>query len=79
MRTQARRGKVMKLTMKRIYTGVSYLCGWFDKNPVATLIFAAYVVFLYVCVFLVYRTRRRIDDKLLNDELQLFKTRDKSR
>ena len=61
-----------------IYTGVSYLCGWFDKKPLATLIFAAYVVFLYVCVFLVYRTRRRLDDKLLNDELRLFKTRDKS-
>ncbi|MGN0426972.1 MAG: DUF3021 domain-containing protein [Agathobacter sp.] len=62
-----------------IYTGVSYLCGWFDKNPLATLIFAAYVIFLYVCVFLVYRTRRQIDDKLLNDELRLFKTRDKSK
>lgn len=61
-----------------IYTGLSYLCGWLDRNPVATLVFAAYVIFLYVCVFFVYRTRRQIDDKLLNDDLRMFKTRDKN-
>lgn len=60
-----------------IYTGVSYFCSWFDRNLTATIIFAAYVVFLYVCVFLVYRMRRRIDDKILNEELRMFKTREK--
>lgn len=60
-----------------IYSGLSYVFGWFDRNLYVTLGFAAYVVLIYVCVFLVYRARRRIDDKILNDDLTLFKTRNK--
>ena len=58
-----------------IYTAVSYICGWFDKNVYVTMGFAAYVIFLYVCVYLVYKCRRKIDDKILNSDLELFKTR----
>lgn len=60
-----------------IYTAVSYLCGWFDRNPYVTIGFAGYVVFLYFCVFLVYKCRRKIDDKILNYDLELFKTKSK--
>lgn len=58
-----------------IYVAVSYVCGWFDKNIYVTIGFAGYVVFLYFCVFLVYKCRRKIDDKILNSDLELFKTR----
>ena len=37
--------------------------------------FFVYVAFIYVCVYLVYKSKRRIDDKMLNDDLALFKTR----
>ncbi|MGN0341620.1 MAG: DUF3021 domain-containing protein [Roseburia sp.] len=58
-----------------IYTLVSYVANWFDRNIYVTIGFAIYVIFLYVCVFFVYRCRRRIDDKILNADLELFKTR----
>lgn len=58
-----------------IYTVLAHFCGWFDRNLYVTAGFAAYVIFLYVCVFLVYKCRRNIDDKILNSDLELFKTR----
>lgn len=58
-----------------LYTLISYLCGWFDRNIYLTGGFFAYVVFLYYCVYLIYKTRRRIDDKIMNDELEIFKAR----
>lgn len=58
-----------------IYVGVSYLGSWFDKNIYVTMGFAAYVIFLYVCVYFVYKCRRKIDDKILNSDLEIFKTR----
>ena len=57
-----------------LYCLVSYLGGWFDKSVIASLIMAGYILFTYVCVFLVYRSKRRIDDKKLNEELRLFQT-----
>ncbi len=60
-----------------LYCLVSFLGNWFDKSLVATIIFAAYILLTYVCVILIYRTKRRIDDKKLNKELQLFQTRHK--
>ena len=58
-----------------IYTAVSYFGNWFDKNIYVTIGFGCYVVFLYVCVYFVYKCRRKIDDKILNYDLELFKTR----
>ena len=60
-----------------IYGMVSFFCGWFDGKITVTLILAAYIMFTYFCVFLVYRSKRRIDDKKLNEELKLFQTRHK--
>lgn len=58
-----------------IYGLFSYLLNWFDRNLYLSIGFLFYVVFMYVCVFLVYKCRRKIDDKILNSELELFKTR----
>lgn len=69
--------KVGILICTVIYTAVSYVGDWFDRNHWITVGFAIYVVFLYVCVFWVYKIRRRIDDKIMNDNLALFKARQK--
>lgn len=58
-----------------IYVAVSYVCKWFDRNLYVTIGFAGYIVFLYACVYLIYKCRRKIDDKILNAELELFKTK----
>ena len=34
----------------------------------------AYVVVMYVCVFFIYKSKRRIDDKRLNEDLRLFQS-----
>ena len=60
-----------------IYCLVSYFCGWFDGKIGVTLILAAYILITYVCVFLIYRSKRRIDDKKLNEELRIFQTEHK--
>lgn len=60
-----------------IYSGLSYLLNWFDRNIFVTLGFAAYLIVTYICVILIYMTKRRIDDKKLNDELALFKNEHK--
>ena len=60
-----------------LYGLVSFFGGWFEKNIYVTLLMAAYVILLYVCVFLIYKTKRRIDDKELNEELKIFQTEHK--
>ena len=56
-----------------VYTVLSYVFGWFDKSIGWTAGFLAYVILMYVCVILIYSTKRRIDDKELNRELEMFK------
>ena len=56
-----------------IYSVLSYLFKWFDRNIYVTLGLALYLVITYICVILIYKTKRRIDDKKLNEELELFK------
>ena len=55
-----------------IYSLLSYFLKWFDKNIWVTVGFAAYVVIMYVCVFFIYKSKRHIDDKKLNEDLRLF-------
>ena len=58
-----------------IYTMAAYLFGWLDKNIGWMIGFVLYVLFLYFCVILVYYTKRKIDDKELNENLELFQAR----
>lgn len=60
-----------------IYIAEAQILNWFNRDIKVLLIFAFYVVFLYVCVFYIYKCRRRIDNKLLNDDLANFKARNK--
>ena len=57
-----------------LYGALSFFLGWFDGKLPVTLGLMAYLVVTYLCVILIYRTKRRIDDKQLNEELALFKT-----
>lgn len=65
------------LVCTAIYCGVSYFGGWFDKKLLPTLLFVLYIIITYICVFFVYRTKRSIDDKKLNEELRLFQSEHK--
>lgn len=60
-----------------LYCVVSYLGRWFDRNLPATLLFALYLLITYICVIFFYRSKRRIDDKQLNEELRMFQTEHK--
>lgn len=56
-----------------IYTGASYLFGWFDKNILATVLFFLFFVFAYWCVYLINKIKRDIDTKNLNKMLVQYK------
>lgn len=58
-----------------IYTGISFLAGWFDRKTGVSICFFVYIIITYLCAFLVYRSKRRIDEKLLNNDLKRFKER----
>lgn len=56
-----------------IYGGISFLFGWFDKKVGVTALFCGYIFFAYICAFLVYKIKRDVDTKQLNEELEQFK------
>lgn len=58
-----------------LYAGISFLGGWFCKKAWLSMLFFFYMVFLYVCVFFVYKSKRRIDDKIMNENLKCFQAR----
>ncbi len=60
-----------------IYCGLSYALNWFDRNLLATAIFAIYIMVVYICVFFIYKSKRQIDDKKLNEDLRLFQSEHK--
>ena len=60
-----------------IYTGVSDAAGWLDRRLPITIGFLAYMLFAYLCAFGVYKIRRNIDEKLLNQDLAAFQAREK--
>lgn len=56
-----------------LYTSISYLLGWFDRNVTATLIFAAFFLFVYACVLIINKIRRSMDTRQLNEMLAAYK------
>lgn len=62
-----------------IYGLVAFVCKWFDGNLFVLAGFMVYIVLTYLCVFLIYKERRRIDDKILNHDLAIFQVRMKER
>lgn len=60
-----------------VYAAVSFVCRWFERNIAVSLGFFLYMVLVYVSAFLVYKFRRDIDAKMLNDDLKAFQERRK--
>ena len=60
-----------------VYSLLAHFLGWFDGNIPVVLGLAAYLIVTYVCVYFIYKSKRIIDDKQLNEDLALFKTEHK--
>lgn len=60
-----------------IYTLASFIFGWFEANLLIAALFAVYMIIAYLGIFLIYKIKRAIDAKLLNDDLRQFQQRDK--
>lgn len=58
-----------------LYASASYFGKWFDGRFVLSLGFFAYMLFAYGCAFWVYKLKRDIDGKILNEELKAFQER----
>ena len=58
-------------------TGVSFLGKWFDRNVPVSIGFALYMMLVYLCAFLVYKCKRELDEKYLNEDLKAFQERRK--
>lgn len=63
------------LLCSALYTAASFILNWYDRNIMATMAFYFYMLFCYICMFLVYKIKRDIDTELLNQELEEFKKR----
>lgn len=56
-----------------LYGIISYGFGWFERNLTATVCFVLYMLACYLCMFLCYYVRRKIDTEQLNRELEEYK------
>ncbi len=56
-----------------LYTGISFLFGWFLGSASATACFFAYMLLCMVTIFLTFKIRRAADTRQLNMELEHFK------
>ena len=63
------------LLCSALYTATSFVLNWYDRSIMATMAFLLYMLFCYICMFLVYKIKRDIDTELLNQELEEFKKR----
>ncbi len=66
---------LLSMVCSGMYTLVSWLGSWFDRNVPVTMGFFVYVILAYICGFLVYKIRRTLESKALNEDLKAFKER----
>ena len=64
---------VKTLMCSLVYSIVSWICRWFDRSVMATLIFLGYMIVCFICAYLSYKVKREIDSKLLMDDLRKYK------
>lgn len=73
---QLRKKELLCITIcSGTYALLSYLFQWFDRSAAATVLFAFYMALVYLCAFLVYKSKREVDSKLLNEDLKYFQER----
>ena len=56
-----------------LYTVVSSILNWYDRNISATLLFFFYMIVGYLSVFLAYKIKRDMETAALNRDLEDFK------
>ena len=56
-----------------VYSGISFLGKWYDRNITVTVLFFCYILFCYICAFFIYKIKRDVDTAVLNHELENFK------
>ncbi len=56
-----------------LYTGLSWLLGWFDRQPFYTALFFVFMLIFYGCTCWLYAVRRQVTTRELNQELDAFK------
>lgn len=57
------------------YALFSLLFKWFDRSAAAATLFAFYMTLVYLCAFFVYKSKREMDSKRLNEDLKYFQER----
>lgn len=68
-----KKGVISAVICTGIYTAVSCLFGWLERNVVATVLFLAYMLLVYFCIYLINKIKRAIDTENLNGMLNEFK------
>ncbi|MGN0395208.1 MAG: DUF3021 family protein [Coprococcus sp.] len=58
-----------------IYVFVATFTGWFDRRLKISIIFFFFMIFVYICSFLICKIKRDIDAKILNEDLKSFQRR----
>lgn len=58
-----------------VYAVAAHLAGWFDGNISVGIGFYFYMVCAYLCSYLIYKIKRTIDAKHLNEDLYQFQKR----
>lgn len=58
------------------YASAAKLGSWFGSNIGTVIGFGFYMVGAYLCTFLIYKIKRVIDAKFLNDDLRSFQKRE---
>lgn len=56
-----------------IYTAVSWGFGWYDRSMAASLLFLAFLLLCYFCIFLINKIKRDADTEKLNRMLAEYK------
>lgn len=56
-----------------LYTGASWLLGWFGREPLTTALFAGYMLVAFICANIVNRLKREFDTRELNELLDEYK------
>lgn len=60
-----------------IYTLVAWIGRWFNDSLLQLGLFALYLCLAYVCAFWVYKVKRDLDSRVLNEELKEFQERNR--
>ena len=66
---------VFSLVCSGTYMVLAILFNWFDGNMIANAGFLAFMMMCYLSYFIVSRAKRRIDTRLLNEDLREFQMR----